>query len=88
MPDFGETDMGLFDLSLKAYLDELPVFAKDARESSATGERNFLPFIPWLATRAVVDSIQGVATIETVGINTPDELAAVEAHLISEPSAG
>jgi bifunctional UDP-N-acetylglucosamine pyrophosphorylase / glucosamine-1-phosphate N-acetyltransferase len=88
MPDSGETDMGLFDLSLDAYLGDLPVFAKDARESSGTGERNFLPFIPWLATRGVVDTIQGTAAIETVGINTPDELAVVEAHLASEPSAG
>lgn len=88
MPDSGETDMGLFDLSLAAYLGDLPVFAKDARESSGTGERNFLPFIPWLAMRAVVDTIEGAAAIETVGINTPDELAVVEAHLASEPSAG
>lgn len=88
MPGSGETDMGLFDLSLDAYLHDLPMFAKDARASSGTGERNFLPFIPWLAARSAVDTIQGVAAIETVGINTPDELAIVEAHLASEASAG
>lgn len=88
MPESGETDMGLFDLSLDAYLRDLPVFAKGARASSGTGERNFLPFIPWLAARAAVDTLQGMAPIETVGINTPDELAAVEAHLASEASAG
>jgi bifunctional UDP-N-acetylglucosamine pyrophosphorylase/glucosamine-1-phosphate N-acetyltransferase len=88
MPDCGETDMGLFDLSVGAYLRDLPVFAQDARASAGTGERNFLPFIPWLATKAGVDTIQGVAPIETVGINTPEELAAVEAHLASEASAG
>jgi bifunctional UDP-N-acetylglucosamine pyrophosphorylase/glucosamine-1-phosphate N-acetyltransferase len=87
MPDSGETDMGLFDLSLDAYLRDLPLFASDAPTSTGTGERNFLPFIPWLARRAAVETVPGVAAIETVGINTPDELAAVEAHLASEASA-
>jgi bifunctional UDP-N-acetylglucosamine pyrophosphorylase / glucosamine-1-phosphate N-acetyltransferase len=81
MPERGETDMGLFDLSLDAYLRMLPVFASAATSSSGTGERNFLPFIPWLAARAQVETFPGVAAIETVGINTPEELAAVEAHL-------
>lgn len=88
MPDSGETDMGLFDLSLDAYLRDLPAFAQEAVPSSGTGERNFLPFIPWLARRATVSTIQGAAAIETIGINTPDELAAIEAHLTSEASAG
>jgi bifunctional UDP-N-acetylglucosamine pyrophosphorylase/glucosamine-1-phosphate N-acetyltransferase len=87
MPDRGETDMGLFDLSLEAYLRQLPVFARDASTSGGTGERNFLPFIPWLATRASVATIPGTAPIETVGINTPEELAAVEAHLALEASS-
>lgn len=86
MPGRGETDMGLFDLSQEAYLRELAVFAAGAEAASGTGERNFLPFIPWLAARSPVDTIRGVATIETVGINTPDELAAVEAHLALEAS--
>jgi len=81
MPERGETDMGLFDLSLDAYLRDLPAFATGALESSGTGERNFLPFIPWLASRALVETIAGADPIETVGINTPEELAAVEAHL-------
>lgn len=84
MPDRGETDMGLFDLSLDAYLRDLSVFADDAQASSGTGERNFLPFIPWLAARTVVETIPGAAAIETVGINTPEELAAVEAHLADD----
>ena len=89
MPDRGETDMGLFDLSLDAYLGKLPVFASDAAASTGTGERNFLPFIPWLAARAQVATIPGTAIIETVGINTPEERAAVEAHLaLDAPSAG
>lgn len=81
MPQRGETDMGLFDLSLDAYLRDLADFATGARASSGTGERNFLPFIPWQASRALVETITGADPIETVGINTPEELAAVEAHL-------
>jgi molybdopterin-guanine dinucleotide biosynthesis protein A len=84
MPNRGETDMGLFDLSLDAYLVKLPVFASGATASTGTGERNFLPFIPWLAARAQVEAIPGTAIIETVGINTPEELAAVEAHLAGD----
>ena len=84
MPDRGEADMGLFDLSLDAYLRDLAAFAAVAAPSSVTGERNFLPFIPWLAERMVVETVPGVATIETVGINTLEELAAVEAHLALE----
>ena len=88
MPHRGETDMGFFDLSLDAYLRELPAYARDATASGGTGERNFLPFIPWLAARAVVETMPGSATIETVGINTPEELAAVEAHLAQETASG
>jgi bifunctional UDP-N-acetylglucosamine pyrophosphorylase / glucosamine-1-phosphate N-acetyltransferase len=84
MPDRGETDMGLFDLSADAYLRQLPVFAANAPAASGTGERNFLPFIPWLATSAAVETINGAAVMETVGINTPEELAAVEAYLAQE----
>lgn len=87
MPDRGETDMGLFDLSLEAYVRHLAVFARDAAASGGTGERNFLPFIPWLASRAPVETIRGTAPIETVGINTPEELAAVEAYLTLEASS-
>ena len=84
MPDRGETDMGLFDLSLNAYLDHLTTFAGEARISEGTGERNFLPFIPWLAARTPVETLPGGSPIEAVGINTPEELAAVAAHLARE----
>jgi bifunctional N-acetylglucosamine-1-phosphate-uridyltransferase/glucosamine-1-phosphate-acetyltransferase GlmU-like protein len=80
MPARGETDMGLFDLSFDAYTRMLPVFAGHATAAASTGERNFLPFIPWLAAQAEVETIRGEAAIETMGVNTPEELAAVEAH--------
>jgi bifunctional UDP-N-acetylglucosamine pyrophosphorylase/glucosamine-1-phosphate N-acetyltransferase len=81
MPDRGETDMGLFDLSRDAYLDDLPEFARETSADAGTGERNFLPFIPWLAARTRVETVHGRSRIETVGVNTPQELAAIEAHL-------
>jgi bifunctional UDP-N-acetylglucosamine pyrophosphorylase/glucosamine-1-phosphate N-acetyltransferase len=81
MPDRGETDMGLFDLSVAAYLDDLPEFSRAVSADPGTGERNFLPFIPWLAARKPVETVAGGSRIETIGVNTPAELAAIEAHL-------
>jgi bifunctional UDP-N-acetylglucosamine pyrophosphorylase/glucosamine-1-phosphate N-acetyltransferase len=81
MPSRGEGDVGLFDLSLDAYLEHLPAFARDAEPSVSTRERNFLPFIPWLAARCPVETITAVSASEAVGVNTPEELAAIEAYL-------
>lgn len=81
MPERGETDLGLFDLSLDAYLGDLADFTREATPSSSTGERNFLPFIPWLASRHRVETLPGMSSIEVLGINTPDDLAVVESHL-------
>jgi bifunctional N-acetylglucosamine-1-phosphate-uridyltransferase/glucosamine-1-phosphate-acetyltransferase GlmU-like protein len=88
MPARGETDMGLFDLSLDAYLGELARFTREAAPSTWTGERNFLPFIPWLASRQAVETIRGVSAMEVLGINTPDDLAAMEAHLLEAQRDG
>ena len=56
MPEVGESDMGLFALSLATYLDRLPAYANQVEIGRTTGERNFLPFIPWLArTETIVD---------------------------------
>ena len=88
MPARGETDMGLFDLSLDAYLGELARFTRESAPSTSTGERNFLPFIPWLASRQAVETIRGVSAMEVLGINTPDDLAAMEAHLLEAQRDG
>jgi bifunctional UDP-N-acetylglucosamine pyrophosphorylase / glucosamine-1-phosphate N-acetyltransferase len=82
MPEVGESDMGLFSLSAEAYCVQLPLFAAEARPSVKTGERNFLPFITWLSQRGA-----GVLTFpcrdqrEAIGINTPDDLEAIERYL-------
>ena len=83
MPAAGESEMGLFGLSRATYLEELPRFAEEigASRGTATGERNFLPFIAWLAERRRVVTFPCTEEIEAVGVNTPEELARVEEAL-------
>ncbi len=81
MPARGDSDIGLFSLSAHAATIDLPVFATRATADAATGERNFLPFIPHAAAHGVVVTIPATEDIEAVGVNTPEELARVDAHL-------
>lgn len=80
MPAEGESDSGLFALSAVAY-ERLKEFSDAARKGVGTGERNFLPFIPWLAARGNVETIECADPREAIGINTPEELAQIEAWL-------
>jgi bifunctional UDP-N-acetylglucosamine pyrophosphorylase/glucosamine-1-phosphate N-acetyltransferase len=84
MPADGEGDIGLFALSRHGYLDLLPEFARSVSAGAGTGERNFLPFIPWLASRAPVRTIPANEAIEAVGINTPEDLKLVSDYLASQ----
>jgi bifunctional N-acetylglucosamine-1-phosphate-uridyltransferase/glucosamine-1-phosphate-acetyltransferase GlmU-like protein len=82
MPEVGESDMGLFSLSAHAYFAQLPQFAAEARQSARTGERNFLPFIAWLSQRgADVLTFPCRDEREAIGINTSDDLEAIERYL-------
>lgn len=81
MPDIGESDAGLFSFSRSVYLNELAAYAALAPQGSATEERNLLPFIPWFASRGEVVTFRCVDAMESVGINTPAELAAVQEYL-------
>lgn len=81
MPENGESDMGLFALSREAYVDLLPAFAREVSTGSATGERNFLPFIAWVSRRRDVVTFAATDQMEAVGVNTPEELRAVERYL-------
>jgi bifunctional UDP-N-acetylglucosamine pyrophosphorylase/glucosamine-1-phosphate N-acetyltransferase len=81
MPAVGESDMGLFAMSARAYRDWLPQYARDVEIGHTTGERNFLPFIPWVNARAAVDTFPSHDPIEAVGINTPEELRRIEQYL-------
>jgi bifunctional UDP-N-acetylglucosamine pyrophosphorylase / glucosamine-1-phosphate N-acetyltransferase len=84
LPTVGESDLGLFALSHEAYFRLLPEFAREISEGATTGERNFLPFVPWLRGRARVRTVSATDEIESVGINTPEELRRVEAFLRHE----
>jgi bifunctional N-acetylglucosamine-1-phosphate-uridyltransferase/glucosamine-1-phosphate-acetyltransferase GlmU-like protein len=82
MPARGESELGLFSLAREIYLGELQTFAdEDDRTGAATGERNFLPFIPWLAARRRVVTVAATEDVEAIGVNTPEELAIVETAL-------
>jgi len=88
MPAEGEADLGLFGLSRAAYLELLPRFAATLDRGTGTGERNFLPFISWLQGRGVVRSVPATHWLESVGVNTPEELALVEAQLSADAPPG
>ncbi len=81
MPATGESDMGLFALSAAAYQQELPAYARNVEAGRATGERNFLPFIPWIARTKRVVTFPSENSMEAVGVNTPEDLVLIEAHL-------
>lgn len=83
MPTSGDSDMGLFSMSAHAAMVDLPAFAATAMPDAVTGERNFLPFIPYVAAHGTVVTIAATEDIEAVGVNTPEELARVEARLRS-----
>ena len=81
MPNEGESDMGLFALSAGTFTSDLEAYAAQVDPGRGTGERNFLPFVPWLAQRKPIVTFACTDPMEAVGINTPDELARVEAWL-------
>ena len=81
MPALGESDTGLFDLSRDAFSQLLPQYAQDVEPAAGTGERNFLPFVAWLSARAPIVTFPCTEPEEAVGVNTPEDLARLEAHL-------
>lgn len=83
MPAVGESDMGLFALSPSAYFESLPAYGREVEIGRGTGERNFLPFIPWLARTETVTTFPAETQMEAIGINTPEDLVRVEAYLRS-----
>lgn len=81
MPAEGESDMGLFGMLYDAFTIDLTDYASVVPPGEATGERNFLPFIPWLAARSPIVTFPCTHPMEAVGINTPEDLQTVEAWL-------
>lgn len=86
MPPAGESDAGLFSLSLRAFA-ALARFGETASAGEGTAERNFLPFIPWVAQTAPVITFPCSDPFESVGINTPEDLRAVERYLARQENA-
>jgi bifunctional N-acetylglucosamine-1-phosphate-uridyltransferase/glucosamine-1-phosphate-acetyltransferase GlmU-like protein len=81
MPPRGEGDVGLFALSRDAFDRDLQAYAREAAPAAGTRERNFLPFIPWLARRRDVVTFPCTDSREALGINTPEDLQQVESWL-------
>ncbi|HEX5475558.1 MAG TPA: NTP transferase domain-containing protein [Vicinamibacterales bacterium] len=81
MPAHGESDMGLFAVSRDAFVSGLPDYAAAAKTGGATGERNFLPFLAWAATRGAVRTFPCTDPMEALGVNTPDDLRRMDAWL-------
>jgi len=83
MPPVGESDMGLFSLSPEACFNWLPRFGAEALHASASRERNFLPFIPWMAQHAhQVLTFPCTHEMEAIGVNTPDDRLRMEQYLL------
>jgi len=78
MPEEGESDSGLFALSRSAYLEHLPRFAAEPAHGATTGERNFLPFIPWMARRGRVLTYELEEEVESLGVNTVSDARQIE----------
>jgi bifunctional UDP-N-acetylglucosamine pyrophosphorylase/glucosamine-1-phosphate N-acetyltransferase len=83
MPATGESDMGLFALSRDAFERHLPAYAAGVQVGTGTGERNFLPFVPWLAARETVVTFPCTDEREAIGINTPEDLRLMEEWIAS-----
>ena len=83
MPEIGDSDTGLFAMRRTVFLDDLTAFARLAPPGAATGERNFLPFIPWLAARRHIGSFLIEDAREARGVNTPEDLVEAERFLQS-----
>lgn len=81
MPETGESDAGVFDMSRRCFLEWLPQYARNPAIGARTAERNFVPFVTWVGQRGIVTSVDCSEREEAIGINTPEELATLEAHL-------
>jgi len=81
MPARGESDSGLFCFSGEAYVELLAEFSGSAPRGARTGEANFLPFIPWVARRRRVRTFFLEHEMESVGINTVEDVQQVEGYL-------
>jgi len=72
----GFSDVGTFLLNTAGLKDAWDAYRTGAVRGSATGEINFLPFLPWLAAQGWnIAPVEVADATEARGINTPQDLA-------------
>ena len=74
MPDLGENDCGLFAMSADVFLKDLKDYSEITNFGSGTGERNFLPFIPWYHRRGQILSFEIDNHLESIGVNDQHDM--------------
>lgn len=71
----GFSDVGTFLLNTTGLNDAWDAYRARAAPGSATGEINFLPFLPWLAAQGWnITPVEVPDATEARGINTPEDL--------------
>lgn len=81
MPGEGESDTGFFCFRAARLRSMLAELRTMSAKGSATGEFNFLPIIPLAAREGVVITPRLMTLEETVGVNSKEDAALVEAFL-------
>ncbi len=81
MPETGESDTGFFCFETAAVRRLLDQLRAEGSVGTATREFNLLPVIPLAAQRDVVLTPRVMRLEETVGVNTREDAAIVEAYL-------
>ena len=74
MPDLGENDCGLFAMSADVFLKDLKDYSNTIDYGTRTGERNFLPFIPWYQSRGQILSFEINNHLESIGVNDQHDM--------------
>ena len=76
MDEVGNSDVGVFALSVKGLLDCWQRFLQESMAGAQTNEVNFLPFLPFLSKTCgwTLHTVTVEDPIEALGINTPDDL--------------
>jgi bifunctional N-acetylglucosamine-1-phosphate-uridyltransferase/glucosamine-1-phosphate-acetyltransferase GlmU-like protein len=72
----GYADLGTFVISVEGLAERWHTYLRAGAAGALTGEVNFLPFLPWLASHGwAVRRFTVADAREARGINTPDDLA-------------
>lgn len=83
MPDVGENDVGVFAMTMASYDSLGSSYIGGVECGRATGERNFLPFIPWLARCHPISTFPATDATEAIGVNTAGDAESLAAMMVS-----